>query len=102
VLLQLDETIDKNRLRMFPLASYAAQHWVNHAKFKGVALQISDAMELLFNPKKPYLAAWLGYTIWIRLGFYRSLTLSPMSRHHPRQLRCTMQRYVVSLVWWST
>jgi ankyrin repeat protein len=58
VLLQLDETIDKNRLSMFPLASYAAQHWVGHAKFEDVALQITDAMERLFNPKKPYLASW--------------------------------------------
>jgi len=60
MLLQLDERIDKNRLSMFPLASYAAQHWVDHAQFEDVAPQIADIMELLFNPKKPYLAAWTG------------------------------------------
>ena len=58
VLLQLDEDMDKNRLEMFPLAYYAARHWVDHAKYKDVASRIQDAMEHLFNPSKPYLAAW--------------------------------------------
>src|SRR5216684_3332995 len=58
VLLQLDENVDKERLETFRLAFYAAQHWVNHAKYKDVATQIKDLMEQLFNPSKPYLAAW--------------------------------------------
>ena len=58
VLLQLDEKVDGERLRTFPLASYAAQHWVTHAKFEGVALRIQDDMERLFDPRNPYLAAW--------------------------------------------
>jgi hypothetical protein len=62
VLLQLGETIDKTHLVTFPLAFYAAQHWVNHAKFGDVALRIQDAMEQLFEPKEPYFRAW----IWIR------------------------------------
>ena len=61
VLLQLDETVDKKRLETFPLAFYAAQHWVDHAKYEDVASRIQDDMEQLFNPSKPYLAAW----IWI-------------------------------------
>ena len=61
VLLQLDEKVDGERLRTFPLASYAAQHWVTHAKFEGVALRIQDDMERLFDPRDPYLAAW----VWI-------------------------------------
>ena len=31
VLLQLDEKVDKDCLEAFPLAFYAAQHWVDHA-----------------------------------------------------------------------
>ncbi|KAF8482388.1 hypothetical protein DFH94DRAFT_690590 [Russula ochroleuca] len=58
VLLQLDENVDKKRLETFPLAFYAAQHWVDHAKYEDVALRIQDVMEELFNPNKPYLAAW--------------------------------------------
>jgi ankyrin repeat protein len=59
VLLQLDEKVDEERLETFPLAFYAAEHWVKHAKFEGVALRIQDDMERLFNPHNPYLAAWV-------------------------------------------
>ncbi len=62
VLLQMDENVDFKRLAAFPLAFYAAQHWVDHAKYEDVASQIQDAMEQLFNPSKPYLVAWT----WIR------------------------------------
>jgi ankyrin repeat protein len=61
VLLQLDENVDKERLKTFPLAFYAAQNWVNHAKYEDVASQVQDAMEQLFNPSRLYFAAW----IWI-------------------------------------
>ena len=58
VLLQLDENVDKKRLKTFPLAFYAAKHWVDHAKYEDVASRIQGAMEVLFNPSKPYLPAW--------------------------------------------
>ena len=61
VLLQLDEKVDKKRLARFPLALYAAQHWVKHAKFEDVASRLQDAMECLFNPQNPYLVSW----VWI-------------------------------------
>jgi ankyrin repeat protein len=61
ILLQLDKKIDKKRLATYPLALYAAQHWFNHAKYEGVASQVQDAMEQLFDPSRPYLAAW----VWI-------------------------------------
>jgi hypothetical protein len=60
VLMQLDENVDEKRLETFPLASYAANHWVNHAQYDEVASRVQDTMEELFNPSKPYLAAWLG------------------------------------------
>jgi hypothetical protein len=62
VLMQLDKNVDDKHLEMFPLALYAAKHWVNHAQYDEVASRVQDAMEELFNPSKPYLAAWL----WIR------------------------------------
>jgi hypothetical protein len=58
VLLQLDEKTDKRRLATLPLAPYAARHWVDHVKREDVVLQIQEAMKQLFNPQKPYLAAW--------------------------------------------
>jgi hypothetical protein len=62
VLLQLDENVDKTRLTKSPLALYAAQHWVDHANFGNVVSRIQDALERLFNPKKPHFRAW----IWLR------------------------------------
>ena len=58
VLLQLDDTVDKERLKTFPLAFYAAQHWVDHAKYGDVVSRIQDAMKQLFDPSKPYCASW--------------------------------------------
>ena len=61
VLLQPDKTTDKKRLTRFPLAFYAAHHWVDRSKLGDVASRIQDAMEHLFEPRKPYLGSW----IWI-------------------------------------
>jgi ankyrin repeat protein len=58
VLLQLDEKVDRKRLEAFPLAYYAAQHWVDHAKYGDVASQFQGPIEQVFNPSKPYFAAW--------------------------------------------
>jgi len=58
-LLQLDENMDRNHLEAFPLALYAAQNWVKHAKYEDVSSRVQDAMELFFNPRKLYLGAWV-------------------------------------------
>jgi ankyrin repeat protein len=57
VLLQLDEKLD-GWLATLPLALYAAEHWVDHAKFENVASRIENAMQDLFNPERPHLRAW--------------------------------------------
>jgi hypothetical protein len=49
-------------------AFYAAQNWVDQAKYEGVASQIQHPMEQVFNPRKPYLRHGLGYTTWIQFG----------------------------------
>ena len=59
VLLKLDDGIDGNNIDSFPLARYAAQHWVEHAKFGNVASRIEDGMDCLFDADKPYFAIWL-------------------------------------------
>jgi hypothetical protein len=58
VLLQLDDKPDKKWPSKLPLASYAAQYWVRHAQFEGVASRVKNAMERFFDPKKPHLRAW--------------------------------------------
>ena len=91
VLLQLDEKIDKKRIATYPLALYAAQHWLNHAKHEDVASQFQDAMEQLFDPRKPYLASW----VWIHNmdGVRRSIN---DLEDHPSPPKATALYYAAS------
>ena len=73
VLLQLDESTDKERLQTLPLAFYAAQHWFRHAKYEDTAPQVQDAMERLFDSSKRYLAAWLWIHDVVRPEFRPSI-----------------------------
>jgi len=60
-LLHLDKNITRDSLRKFPLAEYAAKHWVDHVRFKNVSPNVEDGMKHLFDPNKPHLAVW----VWI-------------------------------------
>jgi ankyrin repeat protein len=81
VLLQLGDGIDKLQLKNFPLASYAAEHWVDHAKYRDdpgvVSPDILAGMKCLFDKEKPHFKAW----IWL----YNVDKLSPESTTHPIQ-----------------
>jgi len=57
VLLQLGEKVDRERIATFPLAKYASEHWLDHAKFENVQSQIQDVLKHVFNPKRPHLRA---------------------------------------------
>ena len=59
VLLRLDDQVDRDKIENFPLARYAAEYWVTHARFKNVSSRIKDGMERLFDADKPYFATWL-------------------------------------------
>ena len=61
VLLQLDDRIDTDSIKNFPLSRYAAEHWVDHCQFEGVSSTIQVAMERLFDPNRPHFSAW----VWI-------------------------------------
>ena len=43
----------------FPLAGYAAQHWVDHARFEKVSSRIRNGMDDLFDLSKAHFASWL-------------------------------------------
>ena len=43
----------------FPLVRYAAEHWVKHAQFEHVSSRLREGMEVLFDPDRPYLSAWI-------------------------------------------
>jgi hypothetical protein len=59
VLLHLDDEIDRNTIVQFPLAPYAARHWVDHAQFRNVSSHIMEVMKRLFDPATPHFAAWV-------------------------------------------
>jgi ankyrin repeat protein len=61
VLLHLDESITEDSLKDFPLAKYAAEHWVDHAQFKNVWSKVQDGVKRLFDPSKSHLSVW----VWI-------------------------------------
>jgi ankyrin repeat protein len=61
ILLHLDQDITSNSLENFPLAEYAAEHWVDHARFEDVSRNVEDGMKQLFDPSNPHLAI----CVWI-------------------------------------
>src|SRR5216683_1265671 len=61
ILLHIGDGVDENSIEKFPFAQYAAQHWVDHARFENVSSSLQDAMECLFDIEEPSFATW----IWI-------------------------------------
>jgi ankyrin repeat protein len=59
VLLHLNENVTKDSLEEFPLAVYAAEYWVGHARFEDVSSKVQDGMKRLFDPSKIHLSAWV-------------------------------------------
>jgi hypothetical protein len=62
VLLKLDDSVDRDKIKIFPLSKYAAEYWPTHTRFEGVLSYIKDGIECLFDPDKPHFVAW----VWIR------------------------------------
>ena len=61
ILLHLDDdVITGDSLEKWPLARYAARHWIDHARFEDVWRNLEDGMKQLFDPSKPYLAICSG------------------------------------------
>ena len=61
MLLHLDKNITRDGLDKFPLAEYAAEHWVDHARFEDVSLKVEVGMKRLFDPNSFHFAVW----VWI-------------------------------------
>ena len=55
----LHNSVDENVAAPTPLARYAAEHWVTHARVKNVVSRIRDGMERLFDPEAPYFSSWV-------------------------------------------
>ena len=61
ILLHLDNGITRYSLQTFPLAEYAAEHWVGHALLGCVSGNVEDGMKQLFHPRKSHFGIW----VWI-------------------------------------
>ena len=59
MLLHLDQNITRHSLTRFPLAEYAAEHWLEHARFEGVSPNVEEGMKQLFDRTKAHLSIWL-------------------------------------------
>src|SRR6266850_376569 len=59
ILVHLDKDVTRDGLKNFPLAGYAAEHWLEHARFEGVSQNVAEGMQQLFDRRKHHLAVWL-------------------------------------------
>jgi uncharacterized membrane protein len=78
ILLHLDENINSEGLEKFPLAKYAAEHWVDHVQLEDVSQRVEDGLKQLFDPRKPHLAIWLQVhdpASWLRSPQYNGTCL---------------------------
>ena len=82
VLLKLDGSVDRDGIKSFPLARYAAEYWTTHARFGSVSSCIKDGMECLFDAEKPHFAVWL----WIYNPDRRRLSMNSPSPLKPEAL----------------
>ncbi|KAH8992274.1 hypothetical protein EDB86DRAFT_2852765, partial [Lactarius hatsudake] len=63
----------------FPLASYAAQHWVDHAQVDKALSWVQGGVQRLFDPNKPHFDAWVQLHDVEDLGWSSSTTMEPMA-----------------------
>jgi len=56
---RLDDDIDRDKIKNFPLALYAGRYWKTHARFGTVSSRIKDGLKCLFDADKPHLATML-------------------------------------------
>ncbi len=58
ILLRLDDDTRESSVQRFPLADYAARHWVDHAQFENASLRLKDGINDLFDVDKPHFLRW--------------------------------------------
>jgi ankyrin repeat protein len=74
ILSHLDMNVTRDCLRKFPLAKYAAEQLVKHARFEGVSENVEEGLKQLFDGSKPHLAVWL----WIYNPFRKPRAERPL------------------------
>ena len=79
VLLRVDDRLDRDTIKNFPLAEYAARYWATHAQFGKVSSRMKNGMERLFDVDKPHFATWL----WIYNQDRRGRSMTTMCPEKP-------------------
>jgi hypothetical protein len=69
-LLHLDEHMNPDTIRSYPLAKYAAYYFNAHAEFDDVLSHIADGIDALLDPDKPYFDTW----VWLQIGDWTPAT----------------------------
>jgi hypothetical protein len=81
-LLRPDEHAGYSRVKGSPLVEYAAEHWVEHARFESVSSHVQVGMDILFDVSKPHFAAWLQVhdmdEIWPQFSTHQEHHGSPL------------------------
>ena len=94
VLLRLDDRVDRDSIKNFPLALYAAQYWPTHARvLENLSSQIKDGMEYLFDADKLHLSIWL----WVYNEDKAPWELSSMSTACPEKSEAVPLYYAAKL-----
>ena len=88
VLLHLDKSVTKDSLEDYPLAQYAAKHWVEHAGFENVSSIVEYGMKRLFDPRRSHLSVWT----WI-YDPAKSYTRRDKFSEPPEEARATHLHY---------
>ena len=79
VLLRLDDRVNRDDIKNFPLAEYAAQYWPTHSRFENASSWTKNGMERLFDVDKPHFATWL----WIYDEDHYGRSMTTMSPEKP-------------------
>ena len=87
ILLHLDVDITDDGLKDFHLAKYAAEHWVDHARFETMSEKVQDGVERLFDPRTRHLA------VLVRIFDPRPSRTRRRKSTNPSQLRGSSLHY---------
>jgi hypothetical protein len=86
VLLKLSPNSNKRTVKDVPLAHYATRHWLDHALFENVSLDIQDGLTKLFDLNKPHFVVWAwiydtipGYLLGTAFGDVLRLLQRPLN-----------------------
>src|SRR6266849_1118474 len=81
--LRLDDRVDREGIKNFPLARYAARFWSTHAQVENVSSCIKDGMECLFDAEKQHFSTWLWIYDGDRSSWVRFLFMSTAPPEKP-------------------